>query len=315
VPTWIETSLQGAVVALSHNGETELAATLARLLDEPEVTSLRLYRSRRAADLADEICDCEDLHALSMLLDAVCSAFAVAHCTVHRVRERHVGAGGTKVVSNYPGAWLEEYIQRGYFGIDPVVARALEGPGQFFWDEVAAGNPIVRGFLEAASEHGVGPAGITFVANTANGDTVAVSLAVPLGPAAFRQVFAPRLSDFTDIAALLVNVFSELTSARTEDWPTLSTDQIRLLKALASGRSPMDLEALPISYGSLATLETSILRVLNATSLVQAVAIAVSHGLLDTVPFFEEDIFRPEHAQQQDYRPSSATHLLRISAA
>jgi hypothetical protein len=298
VPTWIETSLREAVVALSHNGETELAATLGRLLDEPEVTALHLYRSREAASLADEICDCEDLYAMLMLLDRVCRVFAVAHCTVQRVRERHVGAFGARVISNCPDTWLEEYIRRGYFGVDPVVARALERPGLFFWDEViAADNPIVRGLVAAASEHGVGPAGITYVGHTPRGDTVAVSLSVPLGGPAFRQLFAKRLPDFTDIAALLVDLFSDLTCASGEERPALTLDQIRLLKSLASGHPPDDLEAMPVCYGSLTTLERSILRVLNAKSLFQAVAIAASRGLLEIIPFFEEDLFRPDRRE------------------
>src|SRR5919106_2635433 len=269
VPTWIETSLRQAVVALSRNGDAELAATLGRLLDEPEMTSLQLYRSREAADLADAIVDCEDLHALSLLLDDMCRVFAVAHCTIHRVRERHVGDFGARVVSNYPDVWLDEYIERGYFGVDPVVARALEGPGVFFWDEVAADNPMVRSFLGAASEHGIGPAGITYVGQTPRGDTIAVSLSVPLSGPAFRHVFAARLADFSDIAAPLVDVFSDLTCGRPEEKPVLTLDQIRLLKSLASGRSPADLETVPVCYGSLTTLERSVLQVLNAKSLFQ----------------------------------------------
>jgi hypothetical protein len=281
-------------VALGRNGDTDLAVNLGRLLDEPKVTSLHLYRSREAADLADEIIECDDLHALSTLLDRICGVFAVAHCTIQRVRERHVGTFGPRVVSNYPYAWLKEYIQRGYFGIDPVVARALEGPGMFSWDEVASDSPVVRSFLGAAAARGIGPAGITYVGQTPRGDTVAVSLSVPLGGPAFRKVFSRRLPDFTDIAALLVEVFSEVTFAGAEERPALTLDQIRLLKSLASGHRLDDLEDMPVCYGSLSTLERSVLRVLNAKSLFHAVAIAASRGLLETIPFFEEDLIRPD---------------------
>jgi hypothetical protein len=299
VSNWIETSLKAAVSALVRSGEIEIAEDLGRLLEEPEVASLRLYRLREAALLADRICDSDDLQALAPLLDDVCSVFAVAHCTIHRVRERHIGSYGPRVMSNYPDAWIAEYIARRYFSVDPVVAQALQGPGVFFWDEAAAKNPIVTGFLRAAEEHGVGPGGITFVGDNPHGDTFAVSLAVPLGANGFRQLFSPKLADFTDIATLLIDVFSDLTCSYAPTQPVLSCDQLKLLKALASGRSPSDLRSMPVSYGSLATLEKSVLQSLNAQSLFQAVAAAARQGLLETIPFFEDDLFRAERAQPE----------------
>jgi hypothetical protein len=48
---------------------------------------------------------------------------------------------------------------------------------------------------------------------------------------------------------------------------------------------------------SMPYLERSILQSLTASSLVQAVAIAVKHGLLEVAPFDQDDLFRPEGRQ------------------
>ena len=291
MPSWIEASLRNAVLALSRCGETEIAANLGRLLEEPEVQSLQLYRSPEVAALADEVFDCDSLDDLYGLLDRICAAFAVAHCTVHRIRERNVASYGTKVLTNYPERWITEYINRRYFSVDPVVDRALQGPGAFFWDEVGRADPITAHFTRSAIDHGVGPAGITFVGDNEHGDTVAVSLAVPLEHASFRRLFAPKLSDFTDLAALLIDVFSDLTCKDQPRSLALTEDQLKVLRALASGRSRSEVESLSITYGSFATLEKSILKALHADTLVQAVAISVRQCLLETLPCFEEDVY------------------------
>jgi hypothetical protein len=291
VTNWIEASLRDAVLALTQNGETDIASSLGRLLEEPEVRELHLFRSLAVAALADEVCDCECLDALYSIFDRICSAFSVAHCTIHRIRERSIAPSGTKVLTNYPGTWIAEYINRRYFSIDPVVARALEGPGVFFWDEIERADPITTHFTRSATEHGVGPSGITFVADNLHGDTIAISLAVPLAHASFRNLFTPKLSDFTDLAALLLDVFSDLTCSFSSERVVLTDDQLKVLKAVVAGRSRTEIEMLPCAYGSFATVEKSILKNLNATTLPQAVAIAVKQRLLEILPFFEDDIY------------------------
>jgi hypothetical protein len=288
---WIEASLRDAVLALAQNGETELAASLRRLLEEPEVRGLQLYRSPEVEALGDAVLDCETLDDLYGLFGRICSAFSVAHCTILRIRERTVTAYGTKMLTTYPDAWLTEYIARRYFGVDPVIARALEGPGVFFWDEVGRDDPITAHFLRSAAEHGIGPSGITFVTETVHGDAIAVSLAVPLSPTSFRRVFMQKRADFDAFAALLVDVFSDITCEERPQSVVLTDDQLKVLKALASGRSREEIETFPCTYGSFATLEKSILRTLNARTLVQAVAISVGYRLLETLPCFEEDIY------------------------
>jgi Autoinducer binding domain len=294
VPTWILSSLRAAVVALTHSGENHHADSVQRLIDDPAIRGLRLYRSRAAAELAEEIESCDELEQLFHLLRRLCSVFSVAHCTIQRIRERHVGRYGAKILSTYPDAWIEEYISRRYFMADPVVARMLQGPGIFFWDEIPYGGPMTEQFLQAAAAHDIGPAGITCVGENDAGDAFAVTLAVPLSNHAFREFFSPKLPDFVEIVSLIIEVFSDLTCSYPRGAAALTCDQIRVLRALAGGCTKEDLDAIPAMQTSMPYLERSILQSLNASSLVQAVAIAVKHGLLEVAPFDQDDLFRPE---------------------
>lgn len=289
--TWIETSLHDAVQALMRTGEREIAANLGRLLDEPEIKSLQLYKSPQIADLADEIFDCGGLDGLHAILVEAATAFGVAHCTIHCVRERHAAFHGTKVLTTYPRAWVSEYVARRYSTIDPVIARCLEGAGVFFWDEIPATNPITGHFVRSAMAHGIGPAGVTFVEDNARGNTIAVSLASAADPAEFRRDFRTRLSDFGDIATLMVEVFSELACDSTEAEFNPTDDQLKVLRAIASGRLMTEIEAFPFIYGSFQTVEKSILMSFGAKTLAQAAALAVRRGILENLPYFEEDIY------------------------
>ncbi len=304
MPSWILNSLLAAADALKISGESEHAASLLRLVDDPEVQGLRLFRFPEVADLAETINSCDELEQLFGHLSDICSVFSVAHCTIQRIRECHVGDYGAKILSTYPGAWIEEYISRRFFMVDPVVSRMLEEPGLFFWDELPGGGPIAADFFHAAATHGIGPAGLTYVGDNGHGDTFAVTITVPLSHRAFRPFFEPKLSDFTDIAELLIEVFSDLTCSYPETRTSLTYDQIRLLRVIASGGCPESFGRELGGHTTLASLERSILQALNANNLVQAMAVAVKRGLLDVVPFNQEDIFRPD--DQPDLLRSSA---------
>lgn len=290
--TWIEASLRDAVAALIQSGEKELAAGLFRLLADPGVTSMQLFRYSEVADLADKIYDCETLEELHGLVPAIASALGVDHCTIHCVRERGATIYRTRVLTSYDEAWVSEYVGKRYYTIDPVMARCQAEGGTFFWDELPVPSPIGNFFFETAVRHGVGPSGITAVLSDPDGNTVAVTLASTLEPAAFRRAFKARMSDFVDISAILVEVFADLAREQAPSGLSATEDQMKVLRALVCGKSLADIERMHYSYGSFATVEKSILQTFGARTLHQAAAIAARLGLLDELPYFDEDIHR-----------------------
>jgi hypothetical protein len=288
--TWIEASLQDAVAALLRSGEREIAAALGRLLGEPELRQLQLFRAPEAEAIADEIIECDTLEALHELLPAVAAVLGVRHCTVHCVRDSAASAYATRVLTTYPEAWVAEYVGKRYLTVDPVMARCSGAPGMFFWDELPADSPITRRFLASATEHGVGPSGVTLLGADEDGNPVAVSLACGDDPAQFRQAFGLRTSDFADLGALLIDVFSELARPRARPKIRASEDQLKVLRALISGKSLDEIAGWRFAYGSFATVQKSILQTFGATTLYQAAGIAARTGLLEGLPYFEEEI-------------------------
>jgi hypothetical protein len=288
--TWIEASLQDAVAALLRSGEREIAAALGRLLGEPELQQLQLFRAPEAEAIADEIVECDTLEALHALLPAVAAVLGVRHCTVHCIRDSAAAAYSTRVLTTYPDCWVAEYVGKRYSTIDPVMARCLGAPGVFLWDELPVESLIAQHFLQSATEHGVGPAGATFVGADDSGNPVAVSLASGEEPEQFRGTFHPRVSDFVDLSALLIDVFSGLARDRARPPIRASEDQLRVLRALICGRSLEEIAGWRFTYGSFATVQKSILQTFGATTLHQAAGLAARLGLLEDLPYFEEEI-------------------------
>jgi hypothetical protein len=302
--TWIEASLSDAVAALVRSGEKEIAAALGRLLGEPELRELQLYRAPRVAALADEIYDCDSLDALYDRLPAVADAFGATHCTIHCVRDRGATVFSKRVLTTYSDAWVKEYVAKRYATVDPVMTRSFGEPGMFFWDELPRTSPMTGYFLEKAAAHGVGPSGVTLVSSDAEDNRIAVTLAASSDPAAFRQAFRPRLSDFADLAPLMIEVFAEFARARPVQAPIPTDDQLKVLRALMCGQSLEEIRRRHIAYGSFDTLVRSILRTFGARTLHQAAALAARMGVLEDLPYFEDDI----HQLQRDpERPPAAT--------
>lgn len=289
--SWIESSLEQAVIALTRSGDTEIAANLGRLLGEPDIRGLQLFKSPQIAELADEIYDCDSLELLYSILKELAAAFEVCHCTVHCVRERSTAYFGTKVLTTFPQAWATEYVNRRYTTIDPVVAKCRNGPCHFFWEEMVVADPMTKSFIKAAYSHGVGPSGVTCVEQAANGGIVAVTFSSTRDHATFRQVFTPKVSDFLDIVPVVIGVFSDLACDQNDAPFNPTDDQLKVLRALASGKSMAEIEAFHFSYGSFRTIEKSILKSFGAKTLAQAAALASNKGLLENLPYFEEDIY------------------------
>jgi hypothetical protein len=290
--SWIESALLEAIQTLETGGKSQLASDLRRLLDTQDVTSLRIYRSSRLAALAQEMGECDSLEALCGLIRELSARLDVSHCTIHLIRERTTAFYSTKVLTTFPEAWVSEYVNRRYSTIDPIIDSCRRGPGTFFWDLQKAGDdPITRHFIRVALESGIGPSGITRVEETRHGSTVAVSLSSTLDQTHFREAFQERLSDFHEIASLLIDVFSELACESNDAPFNASDDQLKVLRALASGRSMAEVEAIPFLYGSFKTVEKSILKSFGARTLVQAAALASNRGMLEDLPYFAEDVF------------------------
>lgn len=60
------------------------------------------------------------------------------------------------IITNYPEPWMQEYTERNYATIDPVVKHCSEHRDPCFWNvNLKSDNPEVRSFFKTAAEFGL----------------------------------------------------------------------------------------------------------------------------------------------------------------
>ena len=292
MPTWIESALAEAADALADAGKMELAASLRRMGEHPDLGAVMMYRSAEVEKLAYEVSECETLEALFSLLKEIVATFEIGHCTVYCVRERSTSFFGRKVLTTFPKDWVAEYVDRRYSGVDPVMLRSRQGPGVFLWGDLVVTDPHTKQFIKTSFQRGIGPGGVTFVEPSSNGSTVAVSFCAPVDHETFRRNIGPKMPDLAAIATLLIEVFSDLACEQGRSAPFSPTDdQLRVLRAVASGRSASEVESMRFNWGTFQCVERSILKGFGARTLAQAAALATTRGLLEDLPFSVDEIF------------------------
>lgn len=240
---WVHDSLTDTISCLRNVGMIDLAADMERLLASGDVENLRIYRKSEIEPLADAVSSIEDETELAGLLRRLTKVLSLRHATIHVVRETGNVTFEPKVVTTYPKAWIERYVDRNYAKIDPIFPLANQMDSGFYWDTLDRTSPIVDAFFKDAQTAGVGRSGFTHPVRIWQSVKVAVSVTSDLEPREFREMFAPFRSDLEYLAEDLVLAFCELAAQEFPPERTPPDQLLRLLYGLAQGRTMRELAA------------------------------------------------------------------------
>jgi LuxR family quorum-sensing system transcriptional regulator CciR len=196
----------------------------------------------------------------------------------------HDGEPRQILLSNYPREWTEHYDRKGYFKIDPVAARLIEGGEPFGWESVSR-TPEHRRFFADAAKFGLID-GFSVPVQRASGEMAAFSLAG-------ARVSSDRdLRDRYFSSALLfaVRMMEELrTLARelpSESSSSLTARQKEILTLVANG-STIKQAALRLGV-HIRTAEDALKRAmenLEVATREEAIVRAVLSGQIAPLPF------------------------------
>lgn len=194
----------------------------------------------------------------------------------------HLRGNESFAVSNYPREWQDEYVEKGYVQLDPVVTKAKHGPPVFSWsanDGNRTGRREVAQFFAAAARFGIRsglsisvPVGFKdrMIFTMASADTAAVIDADidPVTAAVAVTFIHSRLGRMTDDASPAADI-------------RLSPREAECLRWFADGMSMPDIAAiLGIGYRSVRSYLDEATRKLGAINSRQAATIAVRLGLI-----------------------------------
>lgn len=170
-------------------------------------------------------------------------------------------------VTTYPPAWLQQYVQKGYQGKDPVLAFMCSGRGAVKWSDLEM-NDEQKGIMEEA--RGFGLEYGTVFANVVEGRKCSVSVCHS----------KPEL-DPTEIAVLeKFTLVYGLTTPRKNEPPEDETN-LRYLDLVSNGATQQELQAaLGLSSRAIATVKKRAIEALNCRTLPHAVATAITANLI-----------------------------------
>jgi len=310
---WVEDALRDAIDFLAKSRRNDLASDLNRILKAVNFDDLEIMRSSAADQIAGEIVESETIAELTDTLKRMARMMNFGHCTLLLVAENSSANFTTKVITTYPEEWINLYVNRRYYFVDPVVQASKTRVQSFYWDSLPSSGTVVRSFWSEAEAHGVGSSGYTLPITTERGDMLALSISSMQGVESFRETLAFHESDLFNLGVFLAEAFCRLAAEHRPASYNPTDEQLLVLQAISRGVEEADLEGWAYQYGSYSTLRRSICSLFHTKTLAQAAVLAARIGLLDNAPLTKADILAAsEKVACGLVAPSSVASLRRL---
>lgn len=187
------------------------------------------------------------------------------------------------VISDYPEAWLTEYMGRNYAELDPVVKHCTHFHEPYCWDRLREdGEPRVVAFADAAASHGL-VGGVSIGIHGYSGDNGIFSLASAQvietdSDAAFEAIVPLNtLLPYIHAAVTRLTSFKQAEAVK----PSLSDRELECLLWSAEGKTAEEIALiLSISNATVAFHLKNAIQKLNVSNRNQAVAKAALLGII-----------------------------------
>lgn len=287
---WAEEAIRQAIDVLARSSRNDLATDLNRILGAIDFDDLDVLRCPGSECIADEILEAQSFSEIVGLLGRLSDVLGVSHTTLHVISEAPSTNFTTRVLTTYPKEWIERYVDRRYFLLDPVGRICLKADHGFFWSEIDRSAPSLITFWADAAAHGVGPSGYTIPITTERGDKLAISVCSGEEEEPFRDRVHHCESDIFSLSIFLSDAFCRLASENRPNSFNPTDDQLTILRAVAMGVDEAELAAQNYHYGSYKTLQRSICALFCTKTVAQAAVLAARIGLLAEAPLTRADV-------------------------
>jgi hypothetical protein len=280
---WLEESIAVSISEMRELGMSSIADDLGRLLSSGSLADIQLYRNRDLTEASEAIDDIADVADMKACLHGLADVLGVDHMTLHCCSAKAASTFSVRVVTTYPKSWVEEYVDRGFSNVDPVLSRAETAHAGFYWDSVDFRFPLVAEFRQAAIGAGIGPSGYTLPVAFSEGIRLACTVTSRDSPDVFRERFSRQEHDLRLLMEPLGEAFFGIAGRAPKCTATLDQSRFKVLLGLARGE---DLDALCAKLDVDAdTIAARICEFYGARTLWQALALSIRSGHLDEWPF------------------------------
>lgn len=226
----------------------------------------------------DRLALCKTLEDLHEFVTSLRSLLEVDHVVYHAANRQ----GDPYAIVTYSNEWANYYENEKLYRIDPVVLNAFQKFHPYDWKSLSWDTKPARALLLDAISGGVGDQGLSIPIRGPNGELAVFSLSHKSSDAWWQRFCETHMQ-----MLLLASHYLHHAARCIEDqgqkrlYTTLSPREIDALTYLGAGRSRSQVaEHLKISEHTLRVYIESARFKLGATNTVNAVASAVSRGLI-----------------------------------
>lgn len=231
----------------------------------------------------EEITDSASMDGLQKYLFDFCDVYSVNHAVLHVTNIPAISEENSLLVLTYPEQWIETYIRKNYFTIDPVVNAGRSGFLPFDWSSLDLKSPSTAAFFREAESFEIGRHGLTITVRGPRGERSLFTITSNLTSGKWAALRDRRMGDFQVIAAYLHEQAMILSGVRGGGGvPRLSRRETQCLQLLARGLLPKQMAAhLEISESAVRLYLSSGRRKLHVATTNQAIAKAISLELIN----------------------------------
>lgn len=221
------------------------------------------------------------LAELETVIASIRDCYRLSHLVFHVVRLGASDADHPLILSTYPSAWTEYYIENDFFAVDPVVTVSRVGLLPVDWSSLDRKNATTRRFFREADTYGVGRFGLTVPIRGPAGERSLLTATSNSTEHGWRALRADCKPDLQLLAPYIHEKALSVSDLRTTAMQNLSRRQLECLDLLAQGRLPKQIAAhLAISESSVRLHIRLARRKLGGLTTTQAVGRAVEIGII-----------------------------------
>ncbi|WP_115422099.1 MULTISPECIES: LuxR family transcriptional regulator [Sinorhizobium/Ensifer group] len=173
---------------------------------------------------------------LCLALEKLCARYAVMHMTFLVVCAGAVSSTYPYFCTTYPDSWTSAYLERGYFGIDPVIDVVRRGFLPVDWSALDWRSKPVRRLLKEARLYGVGSQGLTIPIRGANGERSLFSVTSTLPRREWTRLRDSNVHEMQILSHYMHEAVFALDFRTSHRISKLSGRESQCLQLLASGR-------------------------------------------------------------------------------
>lgn len=183
--------------------------------------------------------------------------------------------------ANYPTAWKQHYMERGYQNIDPILHKAARSIAPVDWTRFK-GDELFSTVFGDAGDFGITPQGMTVPVRGPMGDCGLLSVTRHCRVEEWGSLKREVVGDLQHAAVHLHDsIMSSSTLTRLLTRPRLSARETEILQWTAAGKQQQDVACiLSISERTVEVHLRSVRSKLGALTTAQAVGRAIGYGFI-----------------------------------